>query len=153
MEIFTHHVQDFRRIRDRLVSVCTSFGNVHLPVVVSRQLVGNPFGIRRRVGPQIENDIVYCPTRAADYLCLRVRTRLEMHAAQRPRFAVESRTALHHTSLEAPFCRFFFIPRPREKTTHVLEALDLYNVDARYFGLGEFHSCLYGIAYGSLSKQ
>src|SRR3989344_6082853 len=153
MEILAHHVQDFRRIRERLVSVRTSFGNVHLSVIVSRQLVGNPFGIHRRVGPQVENDIVYCPTRAADYLCLRMRTRLEMHAAQRPRFAVESRTALHHTAFEAPFCRFFFIPRPREKTAHVLEALDLDNVDAWYFGLGEFHSRFYGIAYGSLSGQ
>src|SRR3989338_7441443 len=71
-----------------------------------------------------------------------MRTRLEMHAAQRPRLAVESCTALHHTSLEAPFCRFFFIPRPREKTTHVLEVLDLDNIDARYFGLGEFHTRL-----------
>src|SRR5690606_5501901 len=69
-------------VHERLMSVCETLRHVKLEPVLRRQFEGYPLPASRRIGPQIDDDIVYRALDAGDDLYLGMRLALEVDATQ-----------------------------------------------------------------------
>ena len=99
--------------------------HVERAAVVLVQLDGDALQVGRALGPQVDDDVDDRAARAADDLRLRLRRKLEVHAAQRARDVVEGDVRLRDHGLQAVVGELVLAERAREEAARVLAPLEV----------------------------
>src|SRR5262249_29451546 len=109
-------------------------------VRVRGQLEGRPLAERRRLRPQIHNDVIQSAPDTAHQLGLAMRRMLEMQAAQGPGSRIEGDAVLGEIRHQAQLCKRRLAPGPRKEPALIGVLLDIDEIDARQAGLAEYHA-------------
>ena len=114
-----------------LAAVRDAFGHVEHAAVVLSELHGIPLPVGRQLRTQVDDHVEQRSAGRPDDLGLRVRRRLEVHAAQRAAPVIEGEIALRHHRLDAMGAEFLRQPGHREEAALVMDRLDVDHPRAR----------------------
>ena len=115
------------------------FGHEQRAAVLRRQFDPKPAPLRRRVRPQVDDDVEDRPRGASHQLVLAVGRRLKVQAAQCALARIERHAALGHLGRQPARGELSGIVAPREEAAFVLDPSHLDRVGARQRRFGEDH--------------
>ena len=134
-----HTVFDFRVVHERLEAVGAASRDVERAVGRAAQLDGHVPEQRRRVGTEVDDDVVDGTAHAPHQLRLGMRTDLVVHPADGSGLTGHRHVALHDRRVQAVRDELVAAERPREPAPVVLDRLEVDDHDAGDLGLGEAH--------------